>query len=115
MLPEYPHLRLSKAVAMKYFTIVSDDLVEMGPHSGQYKATFECLVVGCNGECGVPTPITHKDGRAVSTTCLRTALRCSKFCLASFSYAIMPNIPSRWTSVAVFRTDFIRFRQSLKL
>ena len=41
VLPEYPHLRLSKAVVMKHFTIVSDDLVMMGPHSGQYKATFE--------------------------------------------------------------------------
>jgi len=76
--PAYPHVRLSRSPVMGYFAIVSDVLVEMGPKCGQYKAKFECLVTGC----GTTVEITHKQGRACSTTNLighlrRAAVTCS--------------------------------------
>ena len=38
ILPDFPHLRLSRAAVMKFFTVNSDALIEMGPKSGMYKA-----------------------------------------------------------------------------
>ena len=69
---------------MKFFTINSDKLIEHGPSSGMYKAQFECLIEGCDGRvCGTKKEISHKQGRAVSTTNLiihlrQLALKCPK-------------------------------------
>ena len=39
VVPGFPHVRLSRAPVMAYYSIVSDKLVELGPRSGQYKAS----------------------------------------------------------------------------
>ena len=76
MHPDFPHVRLSKAPVMKFYTINKDVLIMQGPQSGMYKAQFECIVEGCDGRaCGTVKEISHKDKRAISTTNLITHLR----------------------------------------
>ena len=76
MHPDFPHVRLSKAPVMKFYTINKDVLIMHGPQSGMYKAQFECIVEGCDGRaCGTVKEISHKDKRAISTTNLITHLR----------------------------------------
>ena len=76
VLADFPHLRLSRAPVMGYFTITADKLIEMGPKSGQYKATFECIIKGCDGcNCGAHRDVPHKKGKGVSTSNLITHLR----------------------------------------
>ena len=74
--PDFPHVRLCKAPVMSFFTLNKDTLVEMGPHSGQYRAQFQCIIhMACGRACGALKEITHKDGRAVSTSNLINHLR----------------------------------------
>ena len=48
----------------------------MGPHTGRYKAQFQCMVIGCDGRsCGTIKEITHMPGRAISTSNLITHLQ----------------------------------------
>ena len=41
----FPHLPPSKAVVLKHWTLVSDDLITSGSNSGQYKGTFKCNIM----------------------------------------------------------------------
>jgi hypothetical protein len=45
MHPDFPNLKLSHAAVMDSFKIKSDTLVEAGPKSGWFSATFECGAV----------------------------------------------------------------------
>ena len=74
MVPGFPHVRLSRAPVMKYFAINSDVLIEMGPSSGSYAVTFECIINGCAGQCGTMRRIIHKDGKAVATSIDRSVV-----------------------------------------
>ena len=65
----FPHLPPSKAVVLKHWTLVSDDLITPGSNSGQYKDTFKCNIVDGDGKvCGADRSILHYRGKAVSTT-----------------------------------------------
>ena len=66
---QFPHLPPSKAVVLKHWTLVSDELISVDRNSGQYKATFKCNIVDGDGKvCGADRSILHYRGKVVSTT-----------------------------------------------
>ncbi|KAK3241308.1 hypothetical protein CYMTET_48913 [Cymbomonas tetramitiformis] len=74
--PDYPNLAFPYAEVYKYFTVLSDDLCEMGPKSGQFSAQFVCTIPTSDGTpCGTKRTLFHKDGKAVSTSNLVTHVR----------------------------------------
>ena len=74
--PDFPHLRLSKAPVMEFYTVTSDMLQEAGPKSGQFAAKFECIIVEADGrQCCKERTIYHRRMRACSTTNLILHIR----------------------------------------
>jgi hypothetical protein len=50
-----------KAVVFNYYTVVSDDLITSGPHSGQYTDTFKCTIEDKAGKvCGTERGLGHR-------------------------------------------------------
>ena len=43
--PEFPSLRILSAVIYKFFKVVSDKLIDMGPASGKFAALWECTIL----------------------------------------------------------------------
>ncbi len=65
----FPHLPPSKAVVLKHWALVSDDLITAGRNSGEYIDTFKCNIVdGDDKVCGFDRSILHYRGKDVSTT-----------------------------------------------
>ncbi len=49
----FPHMSPRKTVVFNYYTLVSDDLINSGPNSGQYTVTFKCNIKDETGKvCG---------------------------------------------------------------
>ena len=49
----FPHMFPRKDVVFNYYTVVSDDLITSGPHSGQYTDTFKYTIEDKSGKvCG---------------------------------------------------------------
>ena len=67
--PDFPHVRLGTSEVYRCFAINSDTLVESGPRSGMFKASFECVITCQDGSaCGSLVHIYHRRDRACSTT-----------------------------------------------
>lgn len=82
--PDFPSFRLSNALVFKYFALNSDVLIEHGPHAGLFRAELQCTIKMEDGTvCGKKRQLTHKRGKAISTTNLIGHLKeCSVLCCA---------------------------------
>lgn len=82
--PDFLSFRVSNALVFNYFALNSDMLIENGPHSGLFRAELQCTIKMEDGSvCGKKRQLTHKRGKAVSTTNLIGHLKeCSVFCSA---------------------------------
>ncbi|KAL1514889.1 hypothetical protein AB1Y20_003971 [Prymnesium parvum] len=82
--PDFPSFRVSNALVFNYFALNSDVLIQNGPHSGLFRAELQCTIKMEDGSvCGKKRQLTHKRGKAVSTTNLIGHLKeCSVFCSA---------------------------------
>ena len=59
--PDFPTLGVSNAPVFKFFRVLSDELILLGPHAGSYKATYECTIpTEGGGTCGAQRTIYHK-------------------------------------------------------
>ena len=59
--PDFPTLGVSNAPVFKFFRVLSDELILLGPHAGSYKATYECTIpTEGGGACGAQRTIYHK-------------------------------------------------------
>jgi hypothetical protein len=47
--PEFPSLRIPSAVIYKFFKVISDKLIDMGPTSGKFAALWECTILDSGG------------------------------------------------------------------
>ncbi len=67
----FPHMPPRKAVVFNYYTVVSDDLITSGSHSGQYTSTFKCNIEDESVKvCGAERNLLHSKGKSVSSTSL---------------------------------------------
>jgi len=48
--PEFPSLRMPSAVIYKYFTVISDKLIDMGPSSVKVSTLWQCTILGAGGD-----------------------------------------------------------------
>ena len=56
----FPQMPPRKVVVFNYYTVVSDDLITSGPHSGQYTTTFKCNIEDETGKvCGTERSLLH--------------------------------------------------------
>jgi hypothetical protein len=47
--PEFPSLRIPSAVIYKFFKVISDKLIDMGPASGKFATLWECTILDSGG------------------------------------------------------------------
>ena len=64
--PKFPSLRMPSAVIYKYFTVISDKLIDMGPSSGKFSTLWQCTILGAGGDaCCNQRHISHDRNKAV--------------------------------------------------
>ena len=60
----FPQMPPRKTVVFSYCTVVSDDLITSGPHSGQYTVTFKYNIEDEDGkDCGPERNLLHNKGK----------------------------------------------------
>ena len=60
----FPHIPPRKVVVVNYYSLVSDDLITSGPHSGQYTDTFKCNIEDETGKvCGTERNLQHNNDK----------------------------------------------------
>jgi hypothetical protein len=64
---KFPHLSPGKAVVLKYWDLVSDDLIPHDRNSGQYTTTFKCNIEVTGKVCGSEQNLIHCKDKDVST------------------------------------------------
>jgi hypothetical protein len=74
--PEFPSLRIPSAVIYRFFRVISDKLIEMGPTSGKFAALWECTVLDEGGQaCCNRRRINHERDKTCQTSNLIAHLR----------------------------------------
>jgi len=74
--PKFPSLRMPSAVIYKYFTVISDKLIDMGPSSGKFSTLWQCTILGAGGDaCCNQRSISHDRNKACQTSNLIVHLR----------------------------------------
>jgi hypothetical protein len=74
--PEFPSLRIPSAVIYKFFKVISDKLVDMGPASGKFATLWECTILDSGGRaCCNRRRINHDKNKSCQTSNLIAHLR----------------------------------------
>ncbi len=74
--PEFPSLRIPSEVIYKFFKVISDKLIDMGPASGKFAVMWECTVLDSGGRaCCNRRRINHDKNKSCQTSNLIAHLR----------------------------------------
>ena len=62
---------------------MSDELVQMGPDTGKYRASYVCRILGEDGQpCGVKRILVHLPGKTGSNSNLHNRIKATVKCPA---------------------------------
>jgi len=74
--PEFQSLRIPSVVIYKFFKLISNKLIDMGPASGKFAAMWECTVLDSGGRaCCNRRRINHDKNKTCQTSNLIAHLR----------------------------------------
>ena len=74
--PEFPSLRIPSVVIYKFFKVISDKLIDMGPASGKFATLWECTILDSGGRaCCNRRRINHDKNKSCQTCNLIAHLR----------------------------------------